>query len=66
LTGWNGRLEVVGNGGFAGNDQLRCHGDGARRGICDCQHGHGPCRPRARQHLRERGRDHRLRLPRRA
>ena len=40
-AGWNGKLQVVGNGGFAGTISYAGDGNGACRGLCGSEHGHG-------------------------
>ena len=62
-SGWNGKLQVVGNGGFAGTIGYRAHGHGAGRRLRGREHRYRP-HWTGRQHVRHRRCDARFRLPR--
>ena len=63
---WNGKLEVVGNGGLAGTIGYAAMGTSVRERLCECQYRHRAHRDRARDVAwRSRSRD-RLQLSRTA
>jgi feruloyl esterase len=59
-SGWNGKLQVVGNGGFAGTISYPAMANALAAGFAACEHGHRS-HGTIEQYIRERGRPHRLR-----